>query len=60
MGFSEVSFEGCRVDLKPDQLIGSSNGIGKRLYKLQYHDKNRLSLILTISKMLYAVTNYVR
>jgi hypothetical protein len=49
MGFSEVSFEGCRVDLKSDQLIGSSNGIDKRLYKLQYDDNHRLSLILTIS-----------
>ena len=48
MGFSEVSFEGCRVDQMSDQLIGSSNGIDKRLYKLQYHDNHRLYSILTM------------
>ena len=49
MGFSEVSFEECRVDLISDQLIGSSNGIDKRLYKLQYDDNHILCFILTIS-----------
>jgi len=49
MGFSEVSFEGCRVDLISNQLIGSSNGIDKRLYKLQYDDNHILYLSIIVT-----------
>ena len=60
MGFSEVSFEGCRVDLISNQLIGSSNGIDKRLYKLQYDDNNRLYLIITVTCNAPCSTYYLR
>ena len=39
MDFQEVSFETCRVDLVFCKLVGSSNKIETRLYKLQYDDK---------------------